>query len=145
MTKTQSNNFQILLNEARIAGIKAVQDLVARNGVVPMIVGEAVDLFSSKMRTDRPQYFVADGPCGFAWIAIRPATSSFAKWLLAQGKTNRNGGEILFPDRLAYKGGVHIWVSGFSQSIQKKEAYAAAFAGVLNAAGITAYSDSRMD
>lgn len=156
MTKKQSNEFQILLNSARIAGLEAVQ----KAQVVPMIVGEAVDLFSNKMRTDRPQYFVADGVCGFAWVKVitkmksswpnynRKLNVQFANWLKAQGKVDRMArkyDDIMLPDDNAYNGGVDIWISVGDQSMQKKEAYAHAFAEVLCKAGIFAYAQSRMD
>jgi hypothetical protein len=154
MTKAQSNQFQILLNEARIAGIQAVQQAQ----IEPMVVSQHADLLNDNSPAVR-RYFVADGPCGFAWIKIptrraRPTDKGynatlnvqFANWLKAQGKVQgRRNDEMLFPERTSYTGGVDIWVSGFGQSVQKKEAYAAAFAGVLNAAGITAYADSRLD
>jgi hypothetical protein len=79
--------------------------------------------------------FVADGVCGFAWIRIRPANSSFALWLKKTGKVSGR----------AYGGGVDIWVSQFDQSCQRKEAYARAFADVLNANGIKASAQSRLD
>ncbi len=79
-------------------------------------------------------WYVADGVCGFAWIKIRPANSSFALWAKKAG--------IAKP---AYGGGLQIWVSGYGQSMQKKEAYAAAYAKVLSEAGIKAHSESRMD
>lgn len=79
-------------------------------------------------------YFVADGACGFAWVIVRPATSSFGRWLIRTGK-----------GRKAYEGGVQIWVDGYRQSMQRKEAHAAAFTKVLRDAGIDASSRSRMD
>ena len=45
----------------------------------------------------------------------------------------------------SYYGGVDIWVGEFNQSMERKEACAAAMARVLNEAGIKAYSMSRMD
>lgn len=79
-------------------------------------------------------WHVADGPCGFAWINIKPGNSKFANWLK---KTDRG--------RKAYEGGVNIWVYDFGQSIQKKEAYARAFAEALRSQGIRAYAGSRLD
>lgn len=80
------------------------------------------------------RYIVPDGPCGFAWVIVKPGTSSFARWLV---RTNRGS--------KAYRGGVQIWVSDFNQSMERKSAYADAFAKVLQQAGIECYSDSRMD
>jgi hypothetical protein len=80
------------------------------------------------------EYFVADGVCGFAWVNIRPGTSSFAKWLVKQGIA-----------RKSYYGGVDIWISDYGQSMQKKEAHAYAVADFLKAQGIIAQGMSRMD
>jgi hypothetical protein len=82
----------------------------------------------------KKEWFVADGVCGFAWITVHPANCSFAIW------AKKNDGW-----RAAYGGGMQKWVSQFNQSMQRKEAYAAAYAGVLASHGIKAYSGSRMD
>lgn len=79
-------------------------------------------------------YYVSEGACGFAWIVVRPGTSSFAKWLVANGKARKH-----------YAGGVCVWVGEFNQSVDRKSAYAYAYAGVLQAAGIKAFADSRLD
>ena len=78
---------------------------------------------------------VADGPCGFAWIKVRPANSRFAKWAVKKGIGRRS----------EYEGGVIIWVHDYRQSMALKEAHAYAVARVLSEAGIHAYSQSRMD
>jgi hypothetical protein len=77
---------------------------------------------------------VMDGVCGFAWINVRPGNSPFANWL----KKNTHASP-------AYQGGVEYWVREFNQSMERKEAFARAFARVLQEAGITAYAGSRMD
>lgn len=83
----------------------------------------------------RRQWIVNSGVCGFAWVIIKPGTSSFAKWLIKNGHAKTHH----------YYGGVCHYVSEFGQSMEKKEAYAAAFAKVLSENEIRAYSDSRMD
>lgn len=65
---------------------------------------------------------------------MRPATCGFAKWL----KEHKGA-------RVGYQGGMEFWIRGYGQSMQKKEAYAHAFAKVVSEAGISAYGDSRMD
>ena len=79
-------------------------------------------------------WVVEGGPCGFAWVNVRPGTSQVAKRLR----------ERKIGDK-AYEGGVSVWVMHFHQSMARKEAYAYAFAKVLNDAGITASVGSRMD
>jgi len=126
-----------LYADADAAGRKAADAATP----VPMLVGTPKNMLASLVGRDdggfdekEPVYYVSDGVCGFAWVLVRPGNSSFARWL---AKTDKGSA--------AYGGGVSIWVSGYGQSMQRKEAYAGAFAKVLQDAGITAYSQSRMD
>ena len=78
---------------------------------------------------------ILDGPCGFAWVNVKPANGQVAKALVAAGMARKN----------SYAGGVTVWVSEYNQSMARKEAHARAFANVLKNAGIAAYAGSRMD
>jgi hypothetical protein len=73
--------------------------------------------------------------CGFAWIRVRPATSSFAKWAKANIDAEVDD----------YKGGLLISSPLTSQSLVRNEAYCEAYAEVLNKAGIKAYVTSQVD
>ena len=114
---------------------EAGQAAVAGTVPVPMIVGSETELFSGKIDHSKPTYFVEGGCCGFAWVNIKPANSKFAKLLVAKGLARKDG----------YYGGVSYWISAFGQSLTRKEAYAYAFAGVLQEHGIKCYAMSRMD
>ena len=46
---------------------------------------------------------------------------------------------------MLFRSGLSVWVSEGGQSMERKEAYARAYADVLRAAGIEAYAGSRMD
>jgi hypothetical protein len=127
-TKSVGGRFAELYRTADAAGKAAAEACRP----APMIVGTAVGL-SNKIDESKPQYFVPDGVCGFAWIQF-PGNTAFGKWAKAQKLA-----------RPAYPKGLSIWVSDYGQSIQLKEAYAWAFARVLQEAGIKAYSGSRMD
>lgn len=82
------------------------------------------------------KYYETEGLCGFAWIIVRPGTSRFARWLKEQNKARTD----------SYYGGVCIWVSDYNQSVEKKEAYARAFAEILKDAGYNrVYAMSRLD
>jgi hypothetical protein len=83
---------------------------------------------------EKKHYYISEGACGFAWVKVRPANSAFGRWL------KKYKGE-----RKAYNGGIDIWCGHFGQSIDRKSAWADAFAGVLQEAGIKAYGDSRLD
>ncbi len=80
------------------------------------------------------RWHVPEGPCGFAWVTLRPGTSRAARYARAHHGA-----------RPGYRGGVQVWVGGYGQSVERKDAYAAAFAEVLRAADVRAYSESRLD
>ena len=101
----------------------------------PMVVGTPTTPLGNDIDYDKETYYVADGMCGFAWINIKPARGKFVKFL----KDNDIGRKD------SYYGGYTIWVSGFGQSLDRKSAYARAFAEVLNENGLKAYAMSRMD
>ena len=79
---------------------------------------------------------ITEGVCGFAWVEIHPATSSFAKWVKAHdlGKTS------------SYAGGVHVWIGDYDQSMTRKKAHAIAMGRVIREElDINAYGASRID
>lgn len=82
------------------------------------------------------EWVIPDGPCGFAWVTVRPANAPIAKAL-----------KLAFPNRVrpGYHGGAEFSVWEFNQSMVRKERYAEAFAAVLTSAGHTAHAGSRMD
>lgn len=120
----------LIYAKADAAGKAAVEKL----HVVPMIVGHAKNFFGNDIDYSKQTYYVEDGVCGFAWVTVKPANSKFAKFLKASGL-----------GRKGVYGGMSMWIRDYNQSLQKKEAYAHAFARVLNENGINAYSESRMD
>lgn len=127
--------FQRIVADADDAGMRAAKDCVPR----PMVVGTPVSPFgNSPMDTSKPMHYVEDGACGFAWVTISPGTASFSRW------AKEHAGF-----RKAYGGGLQLWVSDFNQSVARKEAYAGAFARVLNehaaVTGVRAYPGSRLD
>jgi hypothetical protein len=78
-------------------------------------------------------YFVADGVCGFGWVHFSGGTS-FGKWAKKLGFA-----------RSDYPTGLAISSKLMTQSMARNEAFADAFAKVLNANGIPATSRSRID
>lgn len=119
-----------LFSQADAAGRAAVASMQ----VQPMIVTQHANPLDDSSAPVR-QYYVEDGACGFAWVKIRPARGKFVNWLKKEGI-----GKIDI-----FEGGYMIWISAYNQSLQKKEAYAEAFADVLYKNGIRAYAMSRMD
>ena len=120
-------NIETLYTQARAAGLAAAQ--CAR--VAPMIVNAHKNPLDSNSEITK-QYFVEDGVCGFASVVIK--NIKFANGLKKMNIGRKN-----------YGGGYCVSVHDFNQSLTRKEAYAHAFAKVLNDNGITAYTDSRMD
>lgn len=120
---------QSIYQQAHAQGLQAVQNAI----VTPMVVTQKENPLNDSSDTVN-QWFVSDGVCGFASVIVKPANSKFANYL----KNNGLG-------RKHYYGGFAMPIRDFNQSLQKKEAYAHAFARVLNQNGIDAYVDSRMD
>ena len=122
-------NEQTIYQQAHYQGNVAVE----MANVTPMVVQQRENPLNDDSRLVR-EYFVSDGVCGFASVTVKPANSKFAKYLVANGL-----------GRKGYGGGVCMSIREFNQSLQRKEAYAYAFASVLNEHGIKAYVESRMD
>lgn len=100
----------------------------------PMVVAQ----HANQMDDGSPvvkSWVVPGGPCGFAWVVVRPGNCSFAKW------ARKN---VPLTDR-HYYGGVSIWCPLGTQSMAIKEAYCNAYAEVLRGAGIAAHAGSRLD
>lgn len=121
-----------LFAKAKAAGIKAGDDAIP----TPMVVGEAKNLLSDEIDETKPTYYVAEGPCGFAWVIVKPGTSKFARYLKKHGHAKHD----------PYYGGVTIWIHEHGQSIARKKTHANTLAKFLRDNGIdNAWSYSRMD
>ena len=129
--------FELICEKANAAGIAAVEKL----NVVPMIVGQETSLFSNVIDRSKPTYYVADGVCGFAWVNVYPVNKGNTR----AGKEERKILENFGFRKNDYEKSYQLWISEFNQSMQKKETYALAYAEVLRANGLKAYSGSRMD
>ena len=127
--------FEKLWSEALAAGT-AAGEAVKPQGMLVIQHKNPMDDSSKVVQS----WDVPEGPCGFAWVVVRPGGCSFARWVKAnQAKLDQH----VFKE---YYGGMTVYyVHEFGQSIQRKTAFAHAFAEVLNKAGIKAHSMSRMD
>lgn len=101
---------------------------------VPMYVGTPTHPLGHDIDPSKPVYHVPDGVCGFAWVNWKGNTG-WGRWTAREGLTRKD----------TYYGGQTYWISGYGQSMERKEAYARAFAAVLNEHGIPATAMSRMD
>lgn len=126
-----------ICEKADLAGNEAVETLQ----VVPMIVGQETGFLSGKIDYSKPTYYVEDGVCGFAWVDVYPANKGNTRL----GKAERKALEAIGFKKDVYGKKYYKWVSQFNQSMQKKEAYARAFAKVLRENGLKAYEGSRLD
>lgn len=125
-------DFQVIWDKAMAAGRNAALAITP----VPMVVGEAKSLFSNEIDYTKPTEVVADGVCGFAWIDIfERKNSPLCKWIKANELGRDRDGK-----------GVYVWIRGYGQSMQRKEAHAQAMAKVLQEElGVKAYAASRLD
>jgi len=103
---------------------------------IPRIVNEAFAAAKTAEAAYRAKHGEPMWPCGFASVKIKPANSAIARYIKSTGK-----------GRTGYSGGLIVSNPGGSmtQNMDIKEAGADAFAEVLRAYGVTAYSESRMD
>ena len=86
------------------------------------------------VRGGSTEHVVPEGVCGFAEIIIPKGNTSFAYW------AKKNAGFTKH-----YYGGLGYWVSGYGQSMERKEAFASQVCEVLKDGGIDCYATSRMD
>lgn len=139
MTNDQMNilELQTVCDIADKAGLEAVRAL----NVEPMIVYQSTSLFSNDVDRSKPIEYVEDGICGFAWVSVKPANKGNTRL----GKAERADLEKMGFFKNDYEKNYQLWISQFNQSLQKKEAYARAFAKVLRQYGFDARVGSRMD
>ena len=132
-------NAKRIHEEAVSAGMKAMN--LARP--TPMVVGQHTDVLNDNSPVVK-SWFVEGGCCGFAWIEFKANTPQNRKFLAGlkscgllseRGEWSKNTG----------KSGYSYWVGQGGQSMERKEAFAYAYAGILNDNGITAHVLSRMD
>lgn len=124
-------DFAKIYSDAYQAGLDALS--VAKP--TPIVVGTPVSIFAPNSPLDRskPVYYEPEGVCGFAWVSFK-GTTPFGRWAKKAGVASKG-----------YPSGLQVWVSEGGQSVERKEAFARAFAKVLQSNGIDAYADSRLD
>ena len=124
-----------------------MQELIDSNKVKPMVVAQhANPMDDSSEVTD--SWIVPGGPCGFASIRVKCTNGPSRKFINQLKKAGLAGGENSFKEwsKSSYYGG---FMKSFTliggQSLAYKTAYANAYAGVLEEAGINTWVWTRMD
>lgn len=114
-------NVHEVISEAVLAG------QTAHDSAIPVPMG---------VTDGRETWVINEGVCGFAWVNVYGIrkNSRLGKALIQCGFRKDD-----------YEKALKFWVSTPTQSMERKEAYARAFATVLRQHGIKAYPASRMD
>lgn len=141
MAKMTSSEALALYKQAEAAGLAAGSAVTP----TPMVVGTPSTPLGSDIDYSQRTYFVSEGACGFAWVNIK-GTEPFAR-AIKKAEQSPEGFKAGIRTSKGYPTGLTVkWVGEFNQSVDRKSKYAAAFAEVLRAAGVTsAYSQSRLD
>ena len=123
-------DWQKVYDEAHAAGMKAGNE----HKPTPMVVGSPTTPLGNDIDTTKKMYHVSSGVCGFAWISFKGNTS-WGRWAVKNVNAKND-----------HPTGKMIWVHEFGQSMEKKLAYARAFARHLRENGVKdAWHRSRMD
>ena len=105
-----------MFDAAHAAGVLAAEEATP----TPMLVQQHASPLDDSSPVTK-QWEVPEGPCGFAMVLIRPATSRFANWL-------KKNGHAQYSD---YYKAVLFFINGYGQSHTRKKAFAGAFAREL--------------
>jgi len=131
------------LADAEEAGRAAAAERVPE----PMNVVQHADVLDDSSPIVKRYAPVMAGVCGFAWVSLKGGTR------LANTMKKRYKGDRLGVDRVRdvifgkdWPSGMKLSIMGFGQSMERKEAYAHAYAQSLREAGYEGvYAGSRMD
>lgn len=135
---TKANEAVKIMKDAIDAGEKALKACEP----TPMVVEQHASVMDDNSPVEK-SWVVDGGVCGFSWIRFKANTTPNRKFLNGLKSAGMVGEHGTWGK--AYQGGYQYWVSVGGQSMQRKEAFAHAFANVLKDNGITAYVGSRMD
>lgn len=119
---------------------KNAMDAGMNNKPTPMSVVR-VGLDNKPLPNEVPSV-IMEGLCGFAWVTIRPARGAFVQFMKSIGKGHNGyyGGYEISTNVVERETGVN-----FGQSYERKMAAAEAFAATLQAWGINAVAEGRLD
>jgi hypothetical protein len=139
--------YAALLRNAEKAGEEAMEKLIASKKVAPMVVQQHQNPMDDSSKVVE-EWIVPGGPCGFASIRVKCVNGPSRKFVAFLKRKGLAGDRNSFADwtKSDYYGG---YMKSFTliggQSLAYKEAYARAYAKVLEKAGIDTWVWSRMD
>ena len=132
-----------------------IREAKAQRLIIEQDLAEAVALGEAAGNGDNPtpmvvvdsatgqRWDVSGGACGFAWVNV-PLNTALGKAILRKYDGARGG--VFSAHKNSYDGGVDLWVSGFGQSMSRKEAAAGAVVRHLTSKGYQRVGfRSRMD
>lgn len=133
-----------IYREALDAGHDALKACVP----TPVVFSEHEDMLDDNSPV-KQSWFVPDGVCGFAWVHMK-CKGKAGQWIRALKRNGIAGGENERGPNIrinhdSYFHRYSYWVGEGDQSMQKKEAFAEAFAAVLMKHDILCHAGSRMD
>ena len=134
-----------LMVKAHEVGQKALDEIKGK--VTPMVVQQHANPLDDDSPVEQ-EWIVEGGPCGFAWVRVKCTNGPSRKFINQLKKAGLAGDQNSFKDwtKSDYYGGfLYSFTRVGGQSLAYKEAYAGAFARVLEDAGIDTYMFSRMD
>lgn len=141
-SKTANTEYEDILSRATQAGYAAMNAATP----TPMVVQQHAHPFDDNSPVVK-EWYVSEGASGFAWVNIK-GTTGFARYVKAtrfdapHHQKESEGGSWSAD---SYYGGYSFWIWAGGQSLDRKKAFARAFAEVLTQAGIDARAMSRMD
>jgi hypothetical protein len=136
-----------LIKKAEAAGEEAMRALIDSKKVKPMVVQQHENMLDDNSPV-KESWVVQGGPCGFASIRVKCTNGPSRKFINELKKAGLAGGQNSHKEwsKSDYYGG---FMKSFTliggQSLAYKEAYAYAYAGVLNEADINTWVWTRMD
>lgn len=132
------SDMDVLFDVAEAEGAAAARECTPE----PMHVVERANPLDDGSPIVKQYAPVMGGVCGFAWVWVKGNSA------IGRAAKKRYANADFSSDVRVHKGyptGLNIWVSGFGQSMETKEAYARAYCHVLTENGHEAHVESRMD
>lgn len=124
-------------------GVKSGMLALLAKVPTPMVVQEHKCMMDDSSPVEK-EYFVEGGVCGFAWVWLKANTKENRQFINGLKEAGLTEGYSSW-GKDDYRGGYTFWVAEGGQSMERKVAYAGAYANILIQAGLKCQVMSRMD